>query len=45
MLELFGVLFDWLPSGLGSIAIAFLCLFVLAFFVVIIIKIIEIIRG
>lgn len=45
MLELFGLLFAWLPDQLAGIAIAFLCIFVLVFFVGIILKIIEIIRG
>lgn len=45
MLELFGLLFSWLPAGLSEIAIAFVCIFVLVFFVGIILKIIEIVRG
>ena len=45
MLELFGLLFAWLPDGLSGIAVAFICLFVLVFFVGIIIRIIEILRG
>lgn len=41
MLELFGLLFGWLPSGFGGIAIAFICIFVLVFFVGIIIRILK----
>ena len=45
MLEIFGVLFSWMPPGLSAAFIAFISLFVLAFFIGIIIRIIEIIRG
>lgn len=45
MLELLSLLFSWLPGELSGIAIAFVCLFVLVFFIGIIIRIIEIIRG
>lgn len=45
MLDLFGLLFAWMPSNLSRIALAFVCLFVLVFFIGIILKIIELIRG
>lgn len=45
MLDVFRLLFSWLPSGLGGIALAFVIIFILVFFVAIVIKIIEIIRG
>ena len=45
MLDIFGLLFVWLPSGLAGLALAFVIIFVLVFFLGIILKIIEIIRG
>ena len=45
MLDLFRLLFAWMPSGLSRIALAFVCVFVLAFFIGIILKIIELLRG
>lgn len=45
MLELFSLLFTWLPSGLAGLLLAFVCIFVLVFFVGIILKIIGIFRG
>lgn len=45
MLELFGLLFSWLPDKLLGYVIAFISIFVLVFFVGIILKVIEIIRG
>lgn len=45
MLDVFRLLFSWLPSGLGAIALAFVIIFILVFFVAIVVKIIEIIRG
>lgn len=45
MLEIFGLLFSWMPSGLAAIAVGLVVLFVLAFFIGIIVRIIEIIRG
>lgn len=45
MLELFGLLFSWLPSGVAALLLGFICIFVLVFFVGIILKIIQIIRG
>ena len=45
MLDMFSLLFSWMPSGLGGIAIAFVIIFILMFFVAIVIRIIEIIRG
>lgn len=45
MLDLFGLLFAWLPNGLAAIAVSFVGIFVLVFFIGIIVRIIEIIRG
>ena len=45
MLDIFGLLFSWMPSGLAAIAVAFVVIFVLVFFFSIVLKIIEIIRG
>ena len=45
MINVFNLLFAWLPSGLAALLIAFICVFVLAFFVGLILKIIDIIRG
>ena len=45
MLDLFSLLFAWLPSGLAGVAVAFVAVFVLVFFIGIIVRIIEIIRG
>ena len=45
MLSILELLFSWLPPALGIIAITFVMIFLLAFFISIILKIIEIIRG
>lgn len=45
MLDLFSLLFAWMPSSLSGIALAFVCIFVLVFFIGIILKIIDLIRG
>lgn len=45
MIDLINLLFAWLPPGLSSLLIAFICVFVLAFFVGLILKIIDIVRG
>ena len=45
MLDVITLLFSWLPSGLSALVISFIFVFVLTFFVSLILKIIEIIRG
>lgn len=45
MLDVMTLLFSWLPPGLSALVISFIFVFVLSFFVSLILKIIEIIRG
>lgn len=45
MLDIFNLLFAWMPPALAGVALAFVIFFVLVFFIGIILKIIEIIRG
>lgn len=45
MFDTLNLLYFWLPTGLRFLVVAFIHLFVLSFFIGIVLKLIDIIRG
>lgn len=45
MIEIFQLLFGWLPDSIRTVVIALLVIFILSVFIDLIMKIIQLIRG
>ena len=45
MFDTLSLLYFWLPTGLRALVMAFIHVFVLAFFIGLVLRLIEIIRG